>query len=83
MMRSKRLGNDIQCGILYTRIKIVYRLNISSNRTAQEEQIIANNRFLRFPSDESIAKIDDQLDYGLDAPPSYEEVTKETDEIGA
>ena len=49
-------------------------------RTVQEAQIIANNRFLRFPSDENLEKTIEVVDdYGLDLPPSYEEVTKQAE----
>lgn len=51
-------------------------------RTVQEAEIIANNRFLRFPSDENLEKsFDVDVEYGLDLPPSYEEVTKEIEQI--
>ena len=58
----------------------VGRLSIIE-RTVQEAQIIANNHFLRFPSDEHLEKsFDLDVEYGLDLPPSYEEVTKEIEQ---
>ena len=58
----------------------IISLNIIE-RTVQEAQIIANNRFLRFPSDENLEKSNEfEIKYGLDAPPSYEEVTKQNEQ---
>lgn len=67
----------------FIEIHWIYFFMISLNiieRTVQEAQIIANNRFLRFPSDENLEKTIEVVDdYGLDLPPSYEEVTKQVE----